>query len=195
MDIDVQRNRLTKSECKNIYDMSYVFPYGVYVLHKCLSDESIYKLHKIFEDDKELSPNDENALEIVSECLRRLSLTIEIISVHFSNHKSKSMMTSIGVDSNNENIYNMVIPLQEVKEDMGPFIFFPNTNNIITYKQFIEEQNKSYGEVIERPHVKGLIKKGDSIIYQSNILKCMSDNTSDVDNKMLVITYREQKQP
>jgi hypothetical protein len=187
MNIDIQRNRLKNSIAKNIYDLKYYQEYGVYTLKDCLSSDDICILNDIFEDDTELSPDIESALEIVTKCLNTLSLPVELISVRFENHKSNACMTLIGNETNDTNIFKMVLPLQDVTDDMGPYLFYPNTNNIIMYKQSLEDSN---GEIIERNHVLGTVKKGDCIIYQSNILKFMKDNTSGIDNKMLIITYK-----
>ena len=191
MNIDIQRKRLKNSVCRDIYEILYIHNFGVYTISDCLSLDDIDILNELFEDGKELSPDDDKILDIVTKCLKKLSLPIEIISVRFENHKSKATMTKIGNETNDTNIFNMVLPLQDVTKEMGPCLFYPNTNNIITFKQMLEEENNVKGQIIERNHVLGTIKKGECIIYQCNILKFMTDNISDIDNRMLIITYKE----
>lgn len=191
MNIDDQRIQLKGGVNQDIYKISYVEKYGVYTIQECLSYDDIDILNEVFEDGKELSPDDDKILQIIIKCLKKLSLSIEIISVRFENHKSKATMTLIGNETNDTNIFNLVLPLQDVSEDMGPCLFYPNTNNIIMFKQMIEERNNVKCKILERNHVLGTVKKGDCIVYQSNILKLMTDNISDIDNRMLIITYKE----
>jgi hypothetical protein len=73
---------------------------------------------------------------------------------------------------------SLLVALQDVGEAMGPTLFWPRTHSPAWHVSFLE-RGEALEELLESaPHVRALLRAGDAVLYDTNVLHCGGANTS-----------------
>lgn len=177
---------------------------GVYkkknVLDATLCDKLLEQIKKDFEDDKYMKMNygknrDEIIININNPTSEIYTKVYNIIKSQIRNYKNINCMTGlvnypgstyqpIHTDFNYDKAQCIFIALHDTTKEMGPTLFIPGTNNKETTDEFIK--NDKY---ISRPFHEAILKKGEGVIMDVNLLHCGTPNISNENRWIFTITY------
>eukprot|EP00559_Dactyliosolen_fragilissimus_P002578 CAMPEP_0184865830 /NCGR_PEP_ID=MMETSP0580-20130426/19250_1 /TAXON_ID=1118495 /ORGANISM="Dactyliosolen fragilissimus" /LENGTH=415 /DNA_ID=CAMNT_0027365169 /DNA_START=235 /DNA_END=1482 /DNA_ORIENTATION=+ len=100
--------------------------------------------------------------------------------------------TPCGSDDEQAVLYTCFVALQDVKMNMGPTVWIPNTHNVKSHKIFndkeedpVTHQSPKDHLLSTSPSVLGLLPKGSCAIFDSRLLHCGTANTSENDTRAL----------
>ena len=88
--------------------------------------------------------------------------------------------------ANMEPLYTFFIALQDVEDDMGHTVFLKNTHTKNAHLMWNTEQSKKEKFIQINPAVESKLKIGDTAIFDSRILHCGKENSS---NKIRTLFY------
>lgn len=80
--------------------------------------------------------------------------------------------------------HNVLISLQDMKPEYGATMFIPETNKETWYEQY--EKNE---KTIALPYIQEILKQGDAMVYDGDILHCGTANTSDDTRIIIMIAF------
>lgn len=192
-----QQEVLKKYERVRDIPSSYKDIYGVYRANNFVSKELCQELLKEIEKENFLKAQYDHGVnryetyvdmenEVVKKIINSVSHTIQNISTFtlaFSKPGSETQPLHIDYKNSPQKIYNALISLHDMNEKFGPTIFLPCTNNTKSYQTL--QKNIVYGS----RYIKEILKQGDAMIYDSNILHCGTPNTSNSTRISLMISF------
>lgn len=88
-------------------------------------------------------------------------------------------------------IFTSFIALQDVTDNMGPTCLIPATNNVAAHKALCGIEYQSHIDLLANsPNIRGTIRKGDCIIFDSRTLHCGGENFSDLRRVLMYISVQ-----
>lgn len=188
-------------EIPSYYDKSI----GVYKKNNFITDELCDKLlEQIKKDFKEktfMKMNyGKNREEIIinlntNDCPQLYIETYNIIKSQIKNFKHVNCMTGlvnypgsqyqpIHTDFNYDKAQCIFIALHDTTKEMGPTLFIPSTNNNESKNNFLENNKQ-----ISKPFHEAVLKKGEAVVMDVNLLHCGTPNISCENRWLLLLTY------
>ncbi|KAK3249672.1 hypothetical protein CYMTET_40908 [Cymbomonas tetramitiformis] len=83
------------------------------------------------------------------------------------------------------------IALQDVTDVMGPTCLIPATNNVAAHTALCGIEHQSHIDLLaSSPSIRGTIRKGDCIIFDSRTLHCGGENFSDLRRVLMYISVQ-----
>ena len=89
---------------------------------------------------------------------------------------------------------SLLIALQDVEEDMGPTIFFPQTNTPEWHIKYLMRGEELEELFCESQHVRGRLKAGDAVLYDTTVLHCASENKSTARRTLFTLSAQEESE-
>ena len=89
-------------------------------------------------------------------------------------------------------LFTVALALQDVTEDMGPTLFFPETHTSKMHRLFDNEKTKD-ALLLKTPHKLSLLSTGDIHVYDSRCLHCGTENLSARPRILFYATFRNPK--
>lgn len=131
----------------------------------------------------------DNENEVVKKIISHVSHTIqniETFTIAFSYSGSETQPLHKDYKNSQWKIYNAIIALHDMTQELGPTLFIPHTNTINSYNEFENNQR-----IIESPYVQEILNQGDAMIYDSNLLHCGTPNQTYNTRITLMIAFKK----
>lgn len=89
-------------------------------------------------------------------------------------------------------VFTIALALQDVTEDMGPTLFFPETHTKQMHRSFDNAKTKDRF-LLKTPHKLSLLQTGDVHLYDSRCLHCGTENLSNRPRVLFYVSFRNPK--
>lgn len=99
-------------------------------------------------------------------------------------NKPETIYQPIHTDFDYDKAQCIFIALNDTTKDMGPTLVIPGTNNKLSTEQFLANK-----KMISKPFHEVVLKKGEALVMDVNVLHCGTPNNTRHDKWILTLTY------